>query len=356
MSQAGIVNTNVSANPAVPTSFVVDVGGPAVPVANVLDIIGGVGITTSAVGNVVTITGVPSGILSLTGNSGTASPTLGNVNILGSDNIVTSGSGSTLTISLSKVDLAHGGTNANLTASNGGIFYSTATAGAILAGTATAGQILQSGASSTPSWSTATYPAQANGAGKILIADGTNWVESNPTFPTAAGASGNVLTSNGTNWTSAAPSSSNGLSTASITLTNSQIKNLNATNILILAGQGAGKIIVPILVIYRLIYGGTNPFTFSANVNFGISNSTNGASGGALMNQTNGTSGTWYSQSANTFGWMIYNSTPLGPGVAVTALDNSGIYASNNGAGEVGGNAANNNTMKVTLFYQVLTY
>lgn len=55
--------------------------------------------------------------------------------------------------------LANGGTNGNLTASNGGIFYSTASAGAILAGTATAGQIIRSGASTTPSWSTATYPA-----------------------------------------------------------------------------------------------------------------------------------------------------------------------------------------------------
>ena len=58
--------------------------------------------------------------------------------------------------------LALGGTNAALTASNGGIFYSTASAGAILAGTATAGQILQSGASSTPIWSTATYPSITN--------------------------------------------------------------------------------------------------------------------------------------------------------------------------------------------------
>lgn len=55
--------------------------------------------------------------------------------------------------------LSHGGTNANLTANNGGIFYSTATAGAILAGTATANRTLLSGSSTTPAWSTATYPA-----------------------------------------------------------------------------------------------------------------------------------------------------------------------------------------------------
>jgi len=50
------------------------------------------------------------------------------------------------------ISLANGGTNASLTASNGGIFYSTATAGAILAGTATANLPLLSGATAPPTW------------------------------------------------------------------------------------------------------------------------------------------------------------------------------------------------------------
>ena len=57
------------------------------------------------------------------------------------------------------VPLANGGTNAALTASNGGMVYSTASALAILAGTAIANRVLLSGSSTTPSWSTATYPA-----------------------------------------------------------------------------------------------------------------------------------------------------------------------------------------------------
>jgi hypothetical protein len=57
------------------------------------------------------------------------------------------------------ISLSNGGTNANLAANNGGIFYSTASAAAVLAGTATALQMLQSGASTTPAWSTATWPA-----------------------------------------------------------------------------------------------------------------------------------------------------------------------------------------------------
>ena len=58
-----------------------------------------------------------------------------------------------------QLPLTRGGTNASLTASDGGIFYSTSTAAAILSGTATANQVLLSGLSSAPSWSLATYPS-----------------------------------------------------------------------------------------------------------------------------------------------------------------------------------------------------
>lgn len=81
------------------------------------------------------------------------------------------------------LELAAGGTNASLTASNGGIFYSTASSGAILSGTATAGQHLQSGASGAPSWTTATFPGTAGAAGTILRSDGTNWLASTSTYP-----------------------------------------------------------------------------------------------------------------------------------------------------------------------------
>ncbi len=69
--------------------------------------------------------------------------------------------------------LTRGGTNASLTASNGGIIYSTASAMAVLAGTATAGQMLQSGASTTPAWSTTTYPA-TNAVNTLLYASSAN--------------------------------------------------------------------------------------------------------------------------------------------------------------------------------------
>ena len=80
------------------------------------------------------------------------------------------------------LSLANGGTNANLTASNGGIFYSTSTAGAILSGTATANQVLLSGSSTTPAWSTATYPA-TTGANTMLVSTSANVIVAGTFIP-----------------------------------------------------------------------------------------------------------------------------------------------------------------------------
>lgn len=88
------------------------------------------------------------------------------------------------------ISLANGGTSASLTADNGGIFYSNATTGAILASTATGGQMLQSGASTTPTWSTTTWPATLT-ADKLLYSVGTNSVSELAATPFA------VLVSNG---------------------------------------------------------------------------------------------------------------------------------------------------------------
>lgn len=93
--------------------------------------------------------------------------------------------------------LSAGGCNAALTASNGGLLYSTATGCAVLAGTATAGQIPRSGANSAPGWSTATYPATA-AAGTILNAGSANIIAATaqPTLG-ANGGTGGQITLNG---------------------------------------------------------------------------------------------------------------------------------------------------------------
>src|SRR6185369_1417996 len=72
--------------------------------------------------------------------------------------------------------LNKGGTNANLTAANGGIVYSDASGFAILTPTAVAGQALVSGANSAPSWFT---PTQGSlifaGASGVLSQDNANF-------------------------------------------------------------------------------------------------------------------------------------------------------------------------------------
>src|ERR1700729_655280 len=78
-------------------------------------------------------------------------------------------------LSFGILPLSAGGTNANLTASNGGIFYSTSSAASILAGTSTPNQIVLSGSSAAPSWSTATYPATTT-INQILYSSSTNTI------------------------------------------------------------------------------------------------------------------------------------------------------------------------------------
>jgi len=79
--------------------------------------------------------------------------------------------------------------------------------------TAASGKVLQGqGVGTASAFSAATYPSTATGTGKILRADGTNWVATTATYPDTAGTSGNVLTSDGTNWSSSAPAGGSSLS------------------------------------------------------------------------------------------------------------------------------------------------
>ena len=119
----------------------------------------------------VTLTGSGSEI-TFTGDSGTPFTT-GSVTITGGTTGLTFAAATPDLTLGGTLKLANGGTNANLTASNGGIFYSTASAGAILSGTATAHQLLLSGASTAPLWSTSTYPT-TNAINTLLYASSAN--------------------------------------------------------------------------------------------------------------------------------------------------------------------------------------
>jgi hypothetical protein len=82
----------------------------------------------------------------------------------------------------SPLPLASGGTNANLTATNGAVAYSTSSALAFSA-VGSSGQLFRSTGAGTPGWTTATYPSTATSAGTTLRADGTNWSVSTTTYP-----------------------------------------------------------------------------------------------------------------------------------------------------------------------------
>lgn len=123
-----------------------------------------------AAGTVVSVSGTANRITS----TGGTTPVIDiSASYIGQSSITTLGTIATGVWNGSVIPLAYGGTNANLTASNGGILYSSASAVGILAGTATAGQMLQSGASTTPAWSTSTYPA-TNAVNTLLYASSAN--------------------------------------------------------------------------------------------------------------------------------------------------------------------------------------
>ena len=114
------------------------------------------------------------------------------------------------------VALADGGTNASLTASNGGIVYSTDSAMAILSGTATAGKYLQSGSTEAPSWTTSTY-ADTYAVNTILYAGTAN------TITGLATANSSVLVTSGTgvpSWSTTLPA---------VTLTTPTINTINTS-------------------------------------------------------------------------------------------------------------------------------
>lgn len=100
----------------------------------------------------------------------------------------------------SLIPLAYGGTNKNMTPSNGGVVYTDADSMEVLSGTVTANKMLLSQSSSAPIWSTSTIPSNAGTGGKILISDGTNYILSNASYPDTAGAAGTRIKSNGSSW------------------------------------------------------------------------------------------------------------------------------------------------------------
>jgi hypothetical protein len=211
--------------------------------------------------------------------------------------------------------------------------------------TGTSGKVMQGqGIGTASSLTVATYPSTATGTGKLLRADGTNYVASTATYPDTAGANTNVLTSDGTNWSSSAFDSS--INLAKGTLTNAQIKSIRATPIAIVAAPGAGKVLVPIFLAMTMNYGGTNVFT-----------STDGTiqiqyPGPFPAGVTACLSTTAITANVSKYGCinMVSISTKT-----LSSFSNKSLSLANGGTAEITGNAANNNTMSYELLYYIMT-
>lgn len=98
MSQAGALSTGGGGGGDV-TTLTGDTGGPIAPIAGNIDILGGTtGFTFVGTAGTLTLTGSGGGATTFDGNTGTATPAAGVLNIIGTGGITTSGAGNTLTI------------------------------------------------------------------------------------------------------------------------------------------------------------------------------------------------------------------------------------------------------------------
>lgn len=127
-------------------------------------------------------------------------------------------------------------------------------------------------------------------------------------------------------------------------LTNAQIKALRATPFELVPGI-AGKLITFVSAQLQLNYGGTNVFTESA-ANFVVryTNTT-----GAIVSQVIENTG-FIDQSANT---VTNGLGKIDSIVTKAASQGQGLFLHNNGAGEIAGNAAADNTLSIAVSFIV---
>lgn len=133
--------------------------------------------------------------------------------------------------------------------------------------------------------------------------------------------------------------------TADVSLTSAQVKALAATQIELVAAPGAGKAIHFMGALLKLTYGGTNAFT-EAGDNLGIKYTDDS---GVQVSSTIETT-SFITATANTYTSAI----PAGDAiVAATGAENQALVLDNLGS-EIGGNAANDNTLEVSVIYRIV--
>lgn len=300
--------------------------------------------------------GATGGIVTITGDSGGAeSPNAGNFNILGTANQVrVAGSANTETISLI-------GPYTPSTYTAHGVLVGEGTSSIAALAVGTTGQVLIGSTGADPAFG-------ALGVNSGLTAHGVLLGENNSAIAaTAAGTNGQVflgstgadpafgtLTSTGGSVTYTTGAASLNLDVASsflaqttITLTSAQVKALRATPITVVAAPGANKSIFLIAAQLKSIYGGTNAFTGPQNLALRYQN----GSGTIISNTITGAG--FLDQTANEY--QIVGISASSTITAATVVENQPLVIHNTGAAEITGNAAGDNTIKVTVTYAILT-
>lgn len=221
------------------------------------------------------------------------------------------------------ISMANGGAGVSLTAANGGIVYSSASQLNILTPTVTANQVLLSGASTTPAWSTATYPAtttinqllyssspnviaglatvaagvvatDAIGAPKVLsMASNGSLLIGSSVLAAAVGnitASGNISVTNGSNTIALSVTGTASLSFSAITSSGALVVNKG-----VIVTSGALSLSLPTTaavgdVFYVILSGGTSwtiTQAASQQIRLGSTSTTSGV-GGSLASSAQG--------------------------------------------------------------------
>jgi hypothetical protein len=165
------------------------------------------------------------------------------------------------------LNVGHGGTG-QTTLTVHGLLIGNATSGINAMSAGSAGQLVTSGgASADPVWTTATYPSTATGTGKLLQANGTNWVATTAAYPGTATSSGTLLQANGTDWV-ATTATYPGTATSSGTILRANGTNWVASTNTYVDTAAAGTF---------LVAATANTITASATPTLGVQQTTQGS-------------------------------------------------------------------------------
>lgn len=252
-----------------------------------------------------------------------------------------------------KVTVTAGGTG--LTAATGfsGIFTGNGTSPITLViPTPTAGiPLVSQGIAADPSFTTAVVAGGGTGLTSLatyaILCGGTTST-GNLQQVSGVGTSGQILTSAGSGalptWTTPI-----NILTASVSLTSAQVKTLRAIPQVIVPAAGAGIMIHILSIAVKMNYGGTNVFVATAGQTLrlgyvdisGTTINTTSLSNAGIVNSL---SQIKLSEAQN-----------ISTGVVSTNIENQDVVIYNSSATEISGNAANDNTITITVTYELLT-